>query len=281
MKRGILILAIVGLIAAIVALHDGRTLLRAGFPQLAAPLLQDRAAKGYAYLSAGDAATAVVLLKQTTSPEAAYNLGNALALAGKYEEAQKAYKLALIRDPVDRDAIANKALVDAVIATLVEREAAVNDETGISNAGAKIDHKEGRNDTSGEKGETQSSDGDGMVGARKTGSDAAAVGSGKVSRKGDAREDTSDSGEGSNKGSATDTDGKAGKGGSGTDMAESDKVAPHKKVEAAELESQQATLQWLAAIPDDPGHFLKIRIDAERNRRIQAKIAVAPGGMEW
>src|SRR5690606_24627844 len=47
--------------------------------------------------------------------DAAYNRGNALAKAGRYEEAIAAYDEALGRQPGMDDAIANRALVEAAM----------------------------------------------------------------------------------------------------------------------------------------------------------------------
>lgn len=285
MRRGIAmaagaLLALGAATAAAGSFHTGRLLLAAGLPGPAARVFDDPAWKGVAQLEAGDIEAAAATLRRTRSPEAAYNLGNALAMSGRLADAVKAYDLALARDPDDLDARANKAAVEEAIER-AKVAATPKEGSGLANSGARIDHRSGRDDTSGDESGAQSSLGDGMVGDRESGSDSEAVGSGKVSRKGTARQDSTDSGEGSSKGSATDAAGRAGAGGGATEMAESETTRPPQAAAAAEAETLQATMQWLAAIPDDPARFLKLRIQAERDRRVAAGTAVQPGGDGW
>jgi len=46
-------------------------------------------------------------------------------------------------------------------------------------------------------------------------------------------------------------------------------------------ESMAASQQWLTAVPDDPGRYLKLRIAAEQQRRLEAGTAVRQGGDPW
>jgi Ca-activated chloride channel family protein len=39
--------------------------------------------------------------------------------------------------------------------------------------------------------------------------------------------------------------------------------------------------QWLATMPDEPGRYLKLRIAAEYQRRLEAGIAAPPGDDAW
>ncbi len=72
--------------AGVVALaggdRGGRLLLRWGMPSLAASVLHDPAWRGFALYQAGRHEEALAALRATRSPEAAYNLGNALARTG-------------------------------------------------------------------------------------------------------------------------------------------------------------------------------------------------------
>ena len=46
-------------------------------------------------------------------------------------------------------------------------------------------------------------------------------------------------------------------------------------------QSIRAGAQWLAALPDDPGRYLDLRIAAEHRRRIETGTAVWQGGDPW
>lgn len=47
------------------------------------------------------------------------------------------------------------------------------------------------------------------------------------------------------------------------------------------IQSVDATLDWLRALPDDPGRYLKLRIAAEHERRVKDGTGAAPTGDPW
>lgn len=256
----------------------GRLLVGAGLPGAAVVFFDDPAWRGAALLSAGRADAAAAVLRQTRSPEAAYNLGNALATLGDYRSALKAYDLALSRDPDNEDARINRGIVERVLAV-----AKTDEETkgGVANAGARIDHDPSRMDTTDDTADARSASGEGMVGNREGRSDNNQAGSGEVGRKGSGASDETEAGQGSSSGSATDAAGRAGEGGGSTSAAESETADRRKTETVADREAQQATNQWLAAIPDDPSRWLKVKFAEERKRRVDLRIAVQPGGDGW
>ncbi|BBE71832.1 tetratricopeptide repeat protein [Oharaeibacter diazotrophicus] len=270
-------------LAAAGSFHTGRLLLVAGLPGAAAAVFDDPAWRGVALLRAGRPDEAAAALRQSGSVEAAYNLGNALAALGDLDGAVRAYDLALLRDPDDADAKANRSVVEAARAAARAKPADGGDRAGLANSGSRIEHDAGADDTdTADDSGVQSALGDGMVGNREAGSTTSAEGSSKVGRKGAARDDDSAGGAGSTKGSATDAAGRAGRGGGATDVAESEAPPPGRKAaEPGVDETRQATLQWLAAIPDDPGRFLKLRIAIEHERRLREGTAARTGGEEW
>ncbi len=89
----------------------GEAALRAGDAASAARTYTDPRRKAYAHLKAGDHQAAAEGYAPLDEPEAAYNLGNALARAGDLRGALQAYDLALAKDPGDRDAQRNRDLV--------------------------------------------------------------------------------------------------------------------------------------------------------------------------
>ncbi|OOG62088.1 colicin transporter [Rhodanobacter sp. B04] len=87
------------------ALHDGDA-------KQAQQLARDPAWRGAAAYRASDYATAAQALQQAPGSDAAYNLGNALARQGQYQQAIDAYGHALKLDPANADAKANRQAVE-------------------------------------------------------------------------------------------------------------------------------------------------------------------------
>lgn len=89
----------------------GQQLLRQGKPAEAARLFRDPRRKAYAELQAGNFPRAAEDFAAFGDSDSQYNRGNALARAGRLQEAIKAYDTALARDPNNRDARHNRELV--------------------------------------------------------------------------------------------------------------------------------------------------------------------------
>lgn len=86
--------------------------LREGHAKQAQALAREPALRGAAAYRAGDYDAAIDALQPLESADAQYNLGNALAKAGRYQEALAAYDRSLARDPGDADAKANRQAVE-------------------------------------------------------------------------------------------------------------------------------------------------------------------------
>jgi Ca-activated chloride channel family protein len=86
--------------------------LREGHAKQARALARDPALRGAAAYRAGDYDAAIDALQPLATADAQYNLGNALAKAGRYQDALAAYDRALARDPRDADAKANRQAVE-------------------------------------------------------------------------------------------------------------------------------------------------------------------------
>lgn len=256
----------------------GRLLAGLGAPGAASVFFDDPAWRGAALLAAGRPEQASAVLRRTRSPEAAYNLGNALVLAGDPATALKAYDLALSRDPDNEDARINRGIVERLLATARPAEPPKG---GVANAGARIDHQSSSSDTSDETSDALAAGGEGMVGNREGRSDNAQAGSGEVGRKGSGASDDTAAGQGTSSGSATDAAGQAGEGGGATSVASSEAADRRRSEVVAARESRQATNQWLASIADDPSRWLKLKFAEERKRRVDRRVAVQPGGDGW
>lgn len=81
----------------------------------AAKLYRDPRRKAYAELKAGDFDHAAKGFSAFNDRDSHYNRGNALARAGKLQEALKAYDAALTLDPSNQDAKHNRALVEKAL----------------------------------------------------------------------------------------------------------------------------------------------------------------------
>jgi Ca-activated chloride channel family protein len=86
--------------------------LQQGNATKAQQLAQDPAWRGVAAYRANDYTAAAQALEQAKGPDAAYNLGNALAKLGRYPEAINAYDHALQMNPANEDARANRKAVE-------------------------------------------------------------------------------------------------------------------------------------------------------------------------
>lgn len=86
--------------------------LRQGQAKQAQQLAHDPALRGAAAYRAGDYGAAAQALQDAPGADAAYNLGNALAKQGHYQEAMAAYDRALKSNPTNEDAKANRKAVE-------------------------------------------------------------------------------------------------------------------------------------------------------------------------
>lgn len=84
-------------------------------PALAARMLDDPGWRGSALYREGDYESAAEAFAGAGTPSAEYNRGNALARAGKLEEALKAYNKALEQQPDNEDAQFNRELVKQLL----------------------------------------------------------------------------------------------------------------------------------------------------------------------
>ena len=91
--------------------QQGELLMQQGKPAAAAHTYRDPRHKAYAELQAGDFQEAAKHFAAFNDSNGNYNRGNALAQAGKLDEAIKAYDAALAHDPNDQDARHNRDLV--------------------------------------------------------------------------------------------------------------------------------------------------------------------------
>lgn len=251
----------------------GHLLVSAGLPSTAAMLIRDPAWRGAALYSAHRWTEAAENFRVSRSPDSDYNLGNAFAQAGLYARAIQAYDEALQRDPDDDDARSNRALV---VGLLEARETITEQRVeGAANAGATSFGKK----TSGapSDSEAKSTGGSGRASGRETDAAGAAGGRGEPGRARQAQQDGARRREGASQG--TGINAAVNRRGDGAPLTLLEDRARIENRNAAQ--SVQADRQWLAALSDEPGRFLKRRLAVEYARRVEAGTAAPIAGDPW
>lgn len=106
-------------------------------PAEAADMFRDPMWRGSAHYRAGNYAAAADAFAERDSADAHYNRGNALAKAGKLDEALKAYDQALHRQPDMADAKTNKALVEQLTEQQQQTGGQGSENQGSENEGSE------------------------------------------------------------------------------------------------------------------------------------------------
>jgi Ca-activated chloride channel family protein len=114
-------------------------------PAEAADMFRDPMWRGSAHYRAGNYAAAADAFAERDSADAHYNRGNALAKAGKLDEALKAYDQALQRQPDMADAKANKALVEQLTEQQQQSGGQGSENQGSKTEGSESEGSENQN----------------------------------------------------------------------------------------------------------------------------------------
>ena len=255
----------------------GRLLMAVGLPNAALAVLDDPAWRGPAFYQAGRYGEAIALFR-TQGKRASYNLGNALAKSGDLVGAVTAYDEALIYDPRDADAQANRSLIARLLETEIDRGQGGGIANAVAQYGARFNKTESQDKNDDIK---ATSSGEGLAGNKEAGTSDSLPGTSAVARRGRAEQLAIDSGKGQARGSAGDAAGR-GRDGAGSAMVA---AAPEKEArrvtksfEAHEIHPDRL---WLQTLPDEPGRYLKLRLKAEQARRIEAGTAMPGGSNPW
>jgi len=235
--------------------QQAQALLEQGEAAQAAGLFEDPAWRAVARYRAGDYSGSAGDFAAREDAGALYNLGNAQARMGRFEQAIESYSRALEINPDDEDAAYNRDLIQ----DLVDQQDAQNQDQdsqqadGESGGGAQQAESDSQSDQSGEQSAdgtpgNESQDGDAGREQREMSEEDLAAMQEELQRAAD---------EAARQGDETEPE---------DGMSPSDMAALRR-----EQEQQQAMEQWLRRIPDDPGGLLrrKFRYQYQRQGRDQ------------
>jgi len=265
MTRLAYVLAIAPICAALVLFGPqvaAHALLSLGFASTAARVFDDPAWKGAAHYAAGrwnEAAEAFA-----ADAASAYNLGDALARAGRYEEAIAAFDRALAANADDEDAAFNKALLEAALQG--EHKTASGGAIAANSRAVKAGGSRDRPQTDDRTGGS----GDSLASGRESASEAGATSGGKAAKAGKGDGESSADSRAAAAGAAAASDGAGRSGDLNALVGELLRERESRVRRRLQAGAVHPSLEWLQTLPDDPGRFLKLRILAEKARRLQA-----------
>lgn len=207
----------------------------------ASNLFSSRDWAGAAAYRAGDYESAVADFATIETPDGNYNRGNALAIAGNYEQAIAAYNITLDAEPEHNDALQNKAIVEQ----LLEQE---NQENAEQEAGENEDSESQQNSEDESEQQDESSD------EQDQESQEGNQDQQQQEQQSEAPEEQEASESNSEQNTPSDTTNE-------------------------EFEEQQALEQWLRRIDDDPGELLRRKFRYQyRQRQLNGTANSTQGG---
>lgn len=248
--------------------RTGRALHAAGFEGAAAAILPGPVWDGAAHYARGRYDEAVEAFRAADFAGQHYDVGTALARAGKLKEAADAFDYALVVDPNDEDARFNLALVESLLRRDRERAA---DKDGAASA-TSIEQRRSNSANASDSENDVSSSGEGAAGDRDSGQQAQNASPSRVTREG--RNSGQDpSGQTKKATGSIGTGGGAGRTGDAFgNVARPPEQLAH-KLAPMTLKTMAASQRWLETMPDDPGGYINRRIRHEQEARKEKGVA--------
>ncbi|RXF70801.1 tetratricopeptide repeat protein [Hansschlegelia zhihuaiae] len=253
----------------------GRALYHAGLPGVAAIVMSGPAWKGAALYHGGRYDEAAAAFRSADYAGQPYDLGTTLARGGRLREAAEALDLALDRDPNDEDARFNLALVEAMMRT---SRAVGPDAKNAANAAATENKRS--NSASPDAENDVNSLGPGAAGDRDTGKEAQNAGPSKVTRTGRAEQSDRPMQSGKATGSIGSAEGAGRTGDAERNVSKPPEQLAHRLAPMA-LKTMAASQRWLETLPDDPGVYIRRRIEHERDARKERGVAAPTMTDTW
>ena len=212
-------------------------------PGQAATQLDDPEWKGSALYRSGQFDAAARAFAKADGPRASYNRGNALARAGKLEEALKAYDAALAANPELEDARHNRKLVEELLKQKNQSQDSKQSNNRKNSSGSKgrdgQKPQDSQNQSGGNNGKSDSGTGQQQNPGASQGSADNPENPGEQSRKPDQKKN--------------ETNGKSPEPASGRTESQTNS-APAATSGTPLTQSQE---QWLRRVPDNPGGLLQ------------------------
>lgn len=212
-------------------------------PGQAATQLDDPEWKGSALYRSGQFDAAARAFAKADGPRASYNRGNALARAGKLEEALKAYDAALAANPELEDARHNRKLVEELLKQKNQSQDSKQSNNQKNSSGSKgrdgQKPQDSQNQSGGNNGKSDSGTGQQQNPGASQGSADNPENPGEQSRKPDQKKN--------------ETNGKSPEPASGRTESQTNS-APAATSGTPLTQSQE---QWLRRVPDNPGGLLQ------------------------
>lgn len=172
-----------------------------------------------------------------------YNLGNALARDGNYEEAIKAYDEALAKDPDDEDAAFNKKLVEQLLQQQKQKQQQQNQQQQKNSGDRKNQDQQKQQDrqqdqgTQQDQGQQQQSEADKQKQREEQQ---------KQQQQDNAQEDNEQK-----------------------DKEQAQQQQAKADDDSLSEEQRQALQQWLRRVPDDPGGLLRRKFEMQHRERLK------------
>ncbi|KPQ02487.1 VWA domain-containing protein [Marinobacter sp. HL-58] len=214
-------------------------------PGRAARILDDPAWRGSALYREGDYERAAEAFAEAGTPAAEYNRGNALARAGKLEEALDAYDKALEQQPDNEDAQHNRELVEQLLEQQQNESGEEGDESSDQDGDQQQDNQqnsEGGSDNQNQQGDSSDQPGDQQQNNQQNDQQQENESQGDSDEQEQEQEQEQPSGQ-ENQSDADNTD------------SEGQQSRSPAELETSPLDQGQE--QWLRRVPDNPGGLLR------------------------